>query len=964
MKKTTLLLAAAWMLLLLFVPISMHATSPARTVDIYQTNTSNVTQILYDYPETITGNDNLEYGLVDMGYGVIWADRNVGASSKDAHGGWFQWGGTDDLTTYVTTNQRGPSSGGIDETTKGANYQLRANEDAATAKMGTEWHIPSQQEWNDLIKYTNTNASERTFTSKVNNTKVITLPAGGYYYSSGSDKTSYAFYWTSSIKTITSGNNSSNFIQMLRNNNEFIVDIKDPTYPVSGRCVMPIRAVYSPTNTHTLTIAMGDYQYKYICENGQQITVTIYPDTENGKYFKWWSDNHSLTNATRTFVMTSDIEVRAIVLKDESVNVYENISENITKILYALSPQIGKDGKTYIPVDLGYGVAWADRNVGADGSTYAGGYFYWGGTIATTTFNALTGIDVSQYQDGYTLTAEQDAATVNMGTSWRIPTDDEWIDMRNGTTLDADGGTFKNKQDASKSIFLPASGYYNNGYNGRNGSLQQSGNYHFYWSSVLKYLVVGYTEGWYPWIYENWETNNAYTVALTINNNYLSETFGMPIRAIYSPDITTKTLTITINGYTYQYICEEGQEVTVTANATTESYVFDEWKMEDGTTTDATDTHLATRTFTMTDNITRTATFKQAPTGSTVSIIADNTEYGSVDESEITNVEDGATITIDGNTLTIGTTTVTATPTAADALYTYTFTGWYNDATEPATQLTGNTNTVTDDITITAHFTRTLDLYDNRDDATYYNNIKALNGQTYDVTYHRSVAYTSDNGNARWYTLCLPFDVDQSQLDINGLTGKVYEYRYAEGSADENDHVTFHFRAVKSPGYMHAGQGYLVKATGNMGPDFTFTGVTLDTDKDTETNVNALKTNSANAYKESGDIAIVGVLRNGTLHAVGKQVMGLANNKIWYPHTNGNPMPAYRAYFYNPNASASVTPRVRIVVEGEGTTELEVVDGELISATEDSCAPRKYIRNGVLIIERNGVRYDAQGRKM
>ncbi len=276
--------------------------------------------------------------------------------------------------------------------------------------------------------------------------------------------------------------------------------------------------------------------------------------------------------------------------------------------------------------------------------------------------------------------------------------------------------------------------------------------------------------------------------------------------------------------------------------------------------------------------------------------------------------------------------------------------------------------------TFTATWTKatTLDLYDNRN-AAYYNNIKALNGKTYDVTYHRSTAYTSDNGNARWYTLCLPFNVDQSQLDLNGLTGKVYEYRYAEGSADENDHVTFHFRAVKSPNYMHAGQGYLVKATGNMGPDFTFENVTLNTSADVENgNVDNLK--NSNAYKESGDIAIVGVLRNGTLSNDGRKVMGLANNKIWYPHSSGNPMPAYRAYFYNPNASASsVMPRVRIVVEGEDTTELEVVDGELYdaggyNADGDGRGPsgvaKKYIRNGVLIIERNGVRYDAQGKRL
>ncbi|MBR1922204.1 MAG: hypothetical protein IJ838_00430, partial [Paludibacteraceae bacterium] len=116
--------------------------------------------------------------------------------------------------------------------------------------------------------------------------------------------------------------------------------------------------------------------------------------------------------------------------------------------------------------------------------------------------------------------------------------------------------------------------------------------------------------------------------------------------------------------------------------------------------------------------------------------------------------------------------------------------------------------------------------------------------------------------------------------------------------------------------------------------------------------------------------AIVGVLRSGTLSNDDRKVMGLANNKIWYPHSSGNPMPAYRAYFYNPNAStSSVMPRVRIVVEGEGATELEVVDGELYdahgnNADGDVRAPRKYIRNGVLIIERNGVRYDAQGKRL
>ena len=350
-----------------------------------------------------------------------------------------------------------------------------------------------------------------------------------------------------------------------------------------------------------------------------------------------------------------------------------------------------------------------------------------------------------------------------------------------------------------------------------------------------------------------------------------------------------------------------------------------------------------------------------APAAQTVSILADGSRVVTYQYTRNTYT---LTWNLAGGTIT------TAGTAAGEVLYEapisaptvervgYTFAGWDSDiaATMSAAPLT---------YTASWNKATTLDLYDNRD-ATYYNNIKALNGQTYDVTYHRSVAYTSDNGNARWYTICLPFNVDRSQLENSGLLRKVYEYRYAEGSADPGKQVTFHFRVATS---MVAGQGYLVKATGDMGPNFTFTGVTLNTSADVVNgNVDNLK--NSNAYKESGDIAIVGVLRSGTLSNDDRKVMGLANNKIWYPHSSGNPMPAYRAYFYNPDASDAVMPRVRIVVEGEGTTELEVVDGELYDASNgfdadgDVHAPRKYIRNGVLIIERNGVRYDAQGKRL
>ncbi len=1076
-------------------------TSDPAEVDVYQAATADTTKIVYDYPATITGDDNKRYGLVDMGYGVIWADRNVGASAANGLGDYYNYGGIEPIEAGAACTYL--------EIVSSMNAGDILPDDAETAKviMGSNWHMPTKAEWQSLLD--NTTYSGTVFTSKSDN-KTLILPTGGFYGEDYYDQfvlqaTTNGYYWSSEFTSANYdsyyyGYAFSNAVIFSKEGDNYIVD--NQGYVLYGA---QVRAIYEPSfTTYTLTIHAGDQTYTYVCEDGQSVTVTAHAD-KNAEYkqvFKWWSDDHSNTNAERTFTVDDDIEVTAVFTLDPSVpqhtatfvnydgtqlyqvnvaigampvyagstptktdwffngwspaisvmgdadvvytatfrdlesapanvNIYQGMTADTMKILYNLDPKTGADGKTYIPVDMGYGVAWADRNVGATSTTNVGTYFAWSDTNPNRSWPSNGSLygpinqGSSTFVNGYTLTSTYDAAYQNMGPTWRMPTNTEWSDFLANTTVAADGGTFKNKIDNTKSIFLPASGYY------IRQSLDQS-TYRYYWSSKMYKgtLKVGYSnttvngayalQNYGGTYYVDWYDHSGGTTNNAKYNYELStQYYGMPVRAIYVPSYSTCTLTVNVGTKKYRYICQSGQEVTVTANATVAGQVFDKWTEDNNTN--------ATRTFTVTGNVAYTATFKEAPSVSTYTVhFLAGEGSGTMSDQEI-NV--GEPTNLNANTFTAPTATITydyqgATGgnsketdvvtaefdswydedsetsyndedevtdlAAADETVTLTAQWMYNTITLPTPTKTGYTFAGWEDEdggshdgdemffpeksqTFTATWTKatTLDLYDNRN-AAYYNNIKDLNGKTYDVTYHRSVKYESDNGNARWYTLCLPFDVDQSQLDLNGLTGKVYEYRYAEGSADENDHVTFHFRAVKSPNYMHAGQGYLVKATSTMPSEYTFANVTLNTATDVaDGDVNDLK--ETNAYKESGEIAIVGVLRNGTLSAVGKQVMGLANNKIWYPHSSGNPMPAYRAYFYNPNASASVMPRVRIEVEGEGTTELEVVDGELYDARGNNAggdvrapsgAASKYIRNGVLIIERNGVTYDAQGKRL
>lgn len=95
--------------------------------------------------------------------------------------------------------------------------------------------------------------------------------------------------------------------------------------------------------------------------------------------------------------------------------------------------------------------------------------------------------------------------------------------------------------------------------------------------------------------------------------------------------------------------------------------------------------------------------------GYTATITSNNTAYGTVDQSTITDIAAGTAVTIssDMKTLTIGSAgTVVATPTASGDQYTYAISGWY--VNNVALQ-TGDT--IDSDVTIEARFTQTLNDY-------------------------------------------------------------------------------------------------------------------------------------------------------------------------------------------------------------------------------------------------------------
>ena len=143
-------------------------------------------------------------------------------------------------------------------------------------------------------------------------------------------------------------------------------------------------------------------------------------------------------------------------------------------------------------VDLGLSVKWATCNVGADAPSDYGNYYAWGETRTKSEYteaNSVTyDLSISKLKsrgiigtDG-NLTPAYDAARVNWGGTWRMPTLDEMKELKEKCTWTwtSQGGHngYRVTGSNGKSIFLPSAGY-------RYGtSLYNAGSYGYYWSAT------------------------------------------------------------------------------------------------------------------------------------------------------------------------------------------------------------------------------------------------------------------------------------------------------------------------------------------------------------------------------------------------------------------------------------------------------------------------------------------------
>lgn len=239
----------------------------------------------------------------------------------------------------------------------------------------------------------------------------------------------------------------------------------------------------------------------YVGDDPVILTATVLPDEHTLKNLIWSSNEPSVATVdsdgkvTAVSKGTTTISVKAIDGSNVSAACMVTVKINLSL----------PDAVEAVDLGLPSGLKWATMNVGATKPEEYGEYFAWGETkpkssYKWSTYKWCNGSEKSQtkYNTKYSygtvdnktvLDPEDDAAHVNWGGSWRMPTDDEWTELTTKctSTWTTQNGVNGRKVTGpnGKSIFLPAAGL-------RYGTIIGSaGSYGTFWSSSL-YTVTPY----------------------------------------------------------------------------------------------------------------------------------------------------------------------------------------------------------------------------------------------------------------------------------------------------------------------------------------------------------------------------------------------------------------------------------------------------------------------------------------
>ena len=467
------------------------------------------------------------YGLeaVNLGLpsGRLWANMNVGASTPEDYGGYYAWGETAEKTEYTWNTYQYDQSQNL-----GSDFNISGTEhDVAHVKMGNAWRMPTSIElkelWDNCTWTWTSQNNVNGYLVRGTNGNTIFLPAAGLKYNGVYRSPSS---WGSYASSTQNGNNSNQTTTVgfkdasnkgyQQSASWFFDDFHgEDTYRYVGRSV---RAVFDPNAVINDTLIMNVLTDRATWKT-DDTSATLYatisstvsmPSGTKVGFVVGDNQNIGKHNATVYTVSPNTIGQfsTSIVINNNHgywYRAYVELSNG--DIYYGKAKHVGWE-----MVDLGLpsGTLWCNMDVGASRPEGYGDLFAWGETTTKDTYASET------YLHGTTMLGNNgdiagttyDAAYVNMGSDWCMPTSTQMRELRNSctwrcTVLNDVNGYLVTSSNGN-SIFLPSRGLK------FGSSLSGTGSRGSYYCSDINasYTEYAYTLSWSSasniGIYNNW----------------------------------------------------------------------------------------------------------------------------------------------------------------------------------------------------------------------------------------------------------------------------------------------------------------------------------------------------------------------------------------------------------------------------------------------------------------------------
>ena len=494
----------------------------------------------------LNGNVQPEPDYVDLGLpsGTLWATRNVGAAKPEDYGGHFAWGETETKETYNWNTYKWCNGNEWAITKYDPLWyddpELELEDDAAFVNCGPNWRMPSQAQFEELCndcswQWTTVNGVNGNLVTGPNGNSIF-LPAAGYRSSSSvTHEGRRGYYWS---RTVDYAHEQYAYNLSFESNIPYF-------YPQmlgrrAGYSVRPVR--FSPADEQPLLIVqhsldMGQVfieevrtdELTFINNTNEAVNLTVATDEP----FSFQQDEDEAFSMSIVVPGNSIATVTVIFLADTPGEYNGNVTIKSPALdggqsVIPVHAQVISDDITeheYVDLGLPSGTLWATCNIGASAPEECGDYFAWGETTPKVYYGWSTykwfATGASQtgfmkyccdssagyfdFADGKTeLNPADDAATMNWGPNWQMPSDDQlneldescswqWTQRNgvNGYLITGPNG---------KTMFLPLTGFYVGSSRvraGFDGEYWSRTLFTEYYSSSRACYLTFYDEDWY-----------------------------------------------------------------------------------------------------------------------------------------------------------------------------------------------------------------------------------------------------------------------------------------------------------------------------------------------------------------------------------------------------------------------------------------------------------------------------------